>query len=346
MVAYPFSDDLEAGGPWVLSGMWHKVSIGGSNPYALAHSPVSSYWYGQDATGNYNTGLETSGALTGPGVLIPPGASTATLSFWGWYQTETNGITWDQRWVQLSVNGGPWQNFAQLSGDIMSQWNYYSFSLSAYAGQTVQLRFWFDSIDGVANAYRGWYVDDVAVGGPVTVTPTRSASPSATRTPSPTATPSTTPSGSPSASPSASVTLTATISPSYTASPTVSVSPTITATRTPWGPTGFHTATPTPVALLSEDVLDAPYPEPFRPGTGPLTLPFGLAQAEKLTLKVYDLRGQEVAVLVDGVDYPAGKALLTWDGRVDGGTSAASGLYLILFKTPLTRQTRRVVLLR
>jgi hypothetical protein len=32
--------------------------------------------------------------------------------------------------------------------------------LSAYAGDTIQIRFHFDTIDDWANGYRGWYVDD------------------------------------------------------------------------------------------------------------------------------------------------------------------------------------------
>jgi len=38
--------------------------------------------------------------------------------------------------------------------------------LSAFAGQTVQLRFAFDSVDGGGNAFEGWYVDDIVLLGP------------------------------------------------------------------------------------------------------------------------------------------------------------------------------------
>jgi len=36
-------------------------------------------------------------------------------------------------------------------------------SLSAYAGQTIQIRFKFDSMDSAYNTYTGWLVDDVVV---------------------------------------------------------------------------------------------------------------------------------------------------------------------------------------
>src|SRR5207247_1121145 len=46
---------------------------------------------------------------------------------------------------------------------LSSTWRSASVNLSAYAGQTVLLRFNFDTIDSVANTYEGWYVDDVAI---------------------------------------------------------------------------------------------------------------------------------------------------------------------------------------
>jgi hypothetical protein len=36
-------------------------------------------------------------------------------------------------------------------------------SLAAYAGQSIQVRFTFDSIDSAYNNYTGWLIDDVVV---------------------------------------------------------------------------------------------------------------------------------------------------------------------------------------
>ena len=36
-------------------------------------------------------------------------------------------------------------------------------SLAAFAGQTIQIRFTFDTVDNFANAFKGWMVDDVVV---------------------------------------------------------------------------------------------------------------------------------------------------------------------------------------
>jgi hypothetical protein len=45
----------------------------------------------------------------------------------------------------------------------MQTWWLYSASLAPYAGSQVRIRFFFDTIDGLGNGYRGWYVDDVAI---------------------------------------------------------------------------------------------------------------------------------------------------------------------------------------
>ncbi|MFQ5612324.1 MAG: M4 family metallopeptidase [Anaerolineae bacterium] len=173
----PWSDDMESGANgWTANGFWHQVQDGVS-PYPESHSPTHSWWYGQDASGNYDNGAANSGSLSSPAVNIPAGALGASLSFWSWYETETTETSWDQRWVQISIDGGPFQNLAQLSGDSMQTWTEHSFDLSPYAGSQVRVRFFFDTIDAAFNNYRGWYIDDVAINlasatvGPVVTAP-------------------------------------------------------------------------------------------------------------------------------------------------------------------------------
>ena len=83
----PFFDDMESGpNGWWSDGLWHQVQDGVS-PYPNSFSPTHSWWYGQDSTGDYDTGAANSGHLTSPPIEIPPGAQ-AELSFWQWYETE------------------------------------------------------------------------------------------------------------------------------------------------------------------------------------------------------------------------------------------------------------------
>ncbi len=159
-----WEDDMESGvNGWTTDGFWHQVQDGVS-PYPESHSPTHSWWYGQDATGDYDNGAANSGSLTSPAINIPASASVAGLSFWSWYETETDGTSWDQRWVQISTDGGAtFQDLVQLSGDPMQTWLKHTLDLSPYIGSQVHLRFYFDTLDDIMNDYRGWYIDDVAI---------------------------------------------------------------------------------------------------------------------------------------------------------------------------------------
>jgi hypothetical protein len=270
-VPFPFSDSFESGAPlWSPAGLWHMVDTGSANSYALASSPTHSFWYGQDSTGTYDTaGLANSGTLTGPAIAVPAGATTPELHFNSWYQTESSGTIYDQRWIRISVNGGAFGNLTQFSLDTMSTWLPKVLSLSAYKGSTIQLQFYFNTIDSGANAFRGWYVDDVVV-----------ADFANTLTPSPSSTPSPTPTGTSSATltPSA----TTTVSPSFTSTPTPSASltgtPTVTVTSsssstvTPTGtPTPTDTSTATGTATSTRSPTGTPSDTPTGTATATVT---------------------------------------------------------------------------
>jgi predicted secreted protein len=159
----PWSDDMEHGlNEWNADGLWHQVEDG-VGPYPNSHSPTHSWWYGLDSSGNYDTGAANADALTSPAILIPGDAPNPGLRFWYWYETGGQSTDYDQRWVRISRDGGPFENMIQLSGDEMGVWHLYTVDLSAYRGSQVQLQFYFDTVDSIENDYRGWYVDDVEV---------------------------------------------------------------------------------------------------------------------------------------------------------------------------------------
>jgi hypothetical protein len=64
-------------------------------------------------------------------------------------------------------------------------------------------------------------------------------------------------------------------------------------------------------------------PNPFNPST---RIAFRLPESGSATLKVYNLKGERVATLLDG-PVTAGPGAVTWDGRGDDGQQAASGTY-------------------
>ncbi len=155
------------GGGATASGLWHQTTY-----RTLGGSPV--WWYGDEVKKTYDTGASNSGALVYQGVSVPAG--TPALTWQQWRQTESAGITWDKSLVQVSTNGTTWTTLLQVV-DNDSVWKNATVSLAAYVGQTVSLRFFFDTVDSGANAYEGWYVGDVRVAGSLLGTSWLTASP-------------------------------------------------------------------------------------------------------------------------------------------------------------------------
>lgn len=69
--------------------------------------------------------------------------------------------------------------------------------------------------------------------------------------------------------------------------------------------------------------LDQNYPNPFNPST---SIQFALPVASTVTLKVYDVMGQEIATLLNG-HLNAGTFNASWNGTSSTGVSMASGVY-------------------
>ncbi|MCC7572360.1 MAG: immune inhibitor A [Candidatus Methanofastidiosum sp.] len=146
---------------WEATGMWHIVDE--TSQYRNANSGVSSFWYGNDLTGNYDSGTANSGRLVSPPINLK-GSTNATLTFWYWYQTENMGKLYDQRFIQVrEVGNGDWEDLDQLHSDPMQLWLQKSYDLSSYNGKVIEIGFYFDMSDELANDYRGWYIDDVEI---------------------------------------------------------------------------------------------------------------------------------------------------------------------------------------
>ena len=105
---------------------------------------------------------------------------------------------------------------------------------------------------------------------------------------------------------------------------------------------------PTAVEMTEESIvpsayrLSQNYPNPFN---GDTVIHFALPHNGPVELALYNLVGQKVVTLVDGMR-PAGAFKAYWDGRDDAGHALASGVYLYCLRAGGQVETRRLVLVR
>ncbi len=156
-------------------------------------------WYGQETTGSFigeastgqaqwSGGTSTSsneGSMTSPEISLV-GLNEASLSFWSWFSIESvnpNSSGFDIMEVFIvDVTAGTTTTLGRLnpySDPILDNraalpftsggfnkaplWTNVTYDLSAYVGATIQLKFTFDTRDGLYNGFRGWFVDNILV---------------------------------------------------------------------------------------------------------------------------------------------------------------------------------------
>ena len=98
----------------------------------------------------------------------------------------------------------------------------------------------------------------------------------------------------------------------------------------------------TPAETPKSTKLAQNFPNPFNPST---TIKFDLKDKGMVTLKVYNVAGQLVRTLVNGVK-DANTYTVTWDGKNDRGGAVASGIYFYKMDTKDFSQTKKMVMLR
>jgi len=129
-------------------------------PVAMAYAPVGD----GELVAIGDSGLWTNGDPDGDGAISLDEYFNAALSR-RVFGKEVDYSAYDQKWIQVSTDGGPFHDLLQVTGGPMNVWHQANVDLSPYAGSTVRIRFHFDTIDSVLNYYRGWYIDDVLISG-------------------------------------------------------------------------------------------------------------------------------------------------------------------------------------
>ena len=101
--------------------------------------------------------------------------------------------------------------------------------------------------------------------------------------------------------------------------------------------------------IPTEFQLQQNYPNPFNPTT---RIHFALPQEARVTLKIYNILGQEMTTLIDNIQQ-AGFRSERWDGNGESGQSLPSGLYFYRIVAAPTNnsksifiETRKMILLK
>ena len=88
--------------------------------------------------------------------------------------------------------------------------------------------------------------------------------------------------------------------------------------------------------------LEKAYPNPFGQMTN---IKYQIVKSGQVSLKIYNIAGQEVRTLADGIQ-PAGHYSLPWDGKDSQGQKAANGVYLYKMTSGDFSATGKVMILR
>ncbi len=153
------------------SGNWGFTSSCASSSAGGHTAPGSALFSGSGCQFG-NGGNTVSGNLTSQSVYIPASGGTLSFNYRIVNECGSSGSTcyYDRLTFQLSSNGGgSWTTIADSytnygNGQMVNGgWNSFTYNLSSYANQNILIRFNFNSLDGIGNAYDGIYVDDVKI---------------------------------------------------------------------------------------------------------------------------------------------------------------------------------------
>jgi len=157
---YCFDDGTTQG--WTID---NSAGPGGTGLWNVDNSrSVSTSYslhYGRGSGSDYAVGGRHSGSVTSPSIVLPS-SGTMNLEFEVWREVETSTHGEDAFEVSILPSGDLLYSVA-ADGGTGGVFESISIDLSAYAGDTVEIVFSFDTGDGANNNFEGVYVDDVSI---------------------------------------------------------------------------------------------------------------------------------------------------------------------------------------
>jgi hypothetical protein len=160
-----FADDFEHGtAKWTMDGSWHLTTESSPCHDAPFPSGTQCLWFGVESTCNYDVlgGLNNGILRLASPIVLPSGGGGTYLDFWSRTWVESD-LDWDKRRVWVSTDGGANWTLIYEFDVIVESWTLHTLDLTAYAGQTIDLRFEFWAGDFGNNIYLGWLIDDVQI---------------------------------------------------------------------------------------------------------------------------------------------------------------------------------------
>jgi photosystem II stability/assembly factor-like uncharacterized protein len=97
-----------------------------------------------------------------------------------------------------------------------------------------------------------------------------------------------------------------------------------------------------PKSIIFKYSLEQNYPNPFNAVT---RIQFELPKMTKVYLEIFNILGEKIKILVDE-NKPRGIYSVTWDGRIDNGEMAPSGIFLYRLKTEDFEKTNKLLFLK
>jgi len=148
---------------WKTTGLWHLEDNTTSDWPINSWIPSNSHymWYGSNQSGYYDTGSRNNGTLISEQLDLTVFSGEIKLGFWSWAITEAD--PYDCKNVSISPDGGiTWNLLGYIQNN--SVWQYFSFDITEFGySSNVMIRFYFDTVDGSLNFYRGWMIDDIEI---------------------------------------------------------------------------------------------------------------------------------------------------------------------------------------
>ena len=164
-----FLDTFESGpAGWDATGLWHmEVASLCAAPDAGYTTPLTSWYYGRPAVCTYHTGGQpNAGLLTSPSIGTISSSSRLQVDLWREVENFADSAGLDVLRIEASDDGftGNIVTLLSMDGSIPSfRWRAITLSLAQFAGNSIRVRFSFDTVDSQQNTFIGIFVDSFNV---------------------------------------------------------------------------------------------------------------------------------------------------------------------------------------